>query len=287
MEVKDSKDLDFAQVKKRQDIYAEKQATKIWQEVPSNTNPYISKASLCHGYDLLELMDKKSFIDVVYLLFRGELPSKNEKQLLDKVFIAFINPGPRHPSTRAAIDAGIGKTDSELILPIGLSLLSGESSGASEVESAMRWLRKNRKHEPTLIAKNILTLKQESKSEGLSKAAIAPGFGSHLGGVDELVESIAEEINKLPGAGNVFLWANRFAAALKSHDAGWLSTGLVAAILCDLGFQPRMGAGLFQIMSAPGIFAHAIEVANKPITAMPFVDDEEYIMEFNEEVVDV
>jgi len=53
----------------------------------------------------------------------------------------------------------------------------------------------------------------------------------------------------------------------------------VAAILCELGFQPRMGAGMFQLISAPGIFAHGIEMANKPITAMPFPDDKDYSIE--------
>ncbi len=283
MGTNDSKDHNFAQVEKRQDVYEEKQITKIWQEIPSNTNPYITQASLCHGYDLLELIEKKSFIDVVYLLFRGELPCTNNRQLLEKTFIAFINPGPRHPSTRAAIDAGIGKTDPELILPIGLNLLSGEYCGAAEVESAMRWLRKNRKHSPDLLIESILLENSATESEDIT---IAPGFGTLFGGVDELVLSVANTLKVLPSAGRIMSWADEFVTSLQPHGYSWLSTGLVAAVLCDLGFQPRMGAGLFQMMSAPGIFAHAIEVANKPITAMPFIDDEQYIIEFDKESID-
>ena len=60
---------------------------------------------------------------------------------------------------------------------------------------------------------------------------------------------------------------------------GWLATGVVAAVLTDLGFPPRAAAGIYQIISAPGLLAHGVELANKPLTAMPFISDEDYIIE--------
>jgi citrate synthase len=33
------------------------------------------------------------------------------------------------------------------------------------------------------------------------------------------------------------------------------------------------------LLSAPGLVAHGLEMANKPITAMPFVKDENYVIE--------
>ena len=33
-----------------------------------------------------------------------------------------------------------------------------------------------------------------------------------------------------------------------------------------------------QIAGAPGLLAHAVELANQPTTAMPFVDDEHYVI---------
>ena len=58
----------------RNDVFSERTATKIWQEVESQDNPYLADSCLCHGYDLLELTKKRSFVEVLYLLFRGELP---------------------------------------------------------------------------------------------------------------------------------------------------------------------------------------------------------------------
>lgn len=60
---------------------------------------------------------------------------------------------------------------------------------------------------------------------------------------------------------------------------GWLTTGVVAAVLAELGFQPRAAAGLYQYLCAPGLLAHGIEMSNKPVTSMPFISDKNYVIE--------
>src|SRR3982750_4204076 len=122
------------QVRSRNEPFAQRTATRIWHEEPSGDNPYIARSALCHGYDLFELMDKRSFVDVFYLLFRGELPSKADAQLLQTLMIALINPGPRHPATRAAMNTGVGKTDPVHILPIATAVLGGQHAGSGDVE---------------------------------------------------------------------------------------------------------------------------------------------------------
>lgn len=272
----------FSGVSRRDDQFVKKTVTKLWREIPSTDNPYIAESCHCHGYDVLELMAKRSYPDLVFLLFKGELPTRDDSQLLEKLMIAFINPGPRHPATRAAMNAGVGKTDPSHILPIGLTILGGEHLGAAEIEPAIRWLRKQAKRDPAEVAHELLTnLTREEDEEG--DIHIVPGFGSHYGSIDKMVTRIAQQLTKLPAAGKIMLWADEFSRALIPHNMGWLSTGLVAAVLADLGFQPRMGGGIFQIISAPGLFAHGIELASKPLTAMPFPDDEDYFIETGEE----
>lgn len=60
---------------------------------------------------------------------------------------------------------------------------------------------------------------------------------------------------------------------------GWLATGVAAAAFCDLGFMPRAAAGLFQLLCAPGLLAHGVELANKPVTALPWISDDDYVIE--------
>lgn len=269
----DNKDV-HGKVRRRDDAFSERLHTRIWQEVPKDENPYVAETIRCHGYSLDKLLQKKSFIEVLYLLFRGELPSSDEAQLLEHLMIAVINPGPRHPATRSAIAAGVGKTDKDLILPIALGTMSGSHNGAGEVEPAMRFLRQNRRKNPTDIARRYL----ENWSAIHDEHPI-PGFGATYGGIDPVCQRHASIISKLSGCGAIMEWASEFVDAMKPFGAGWLNTGLAAAVLADLGFQPRYGAGMYQLFTAPGLLAHGIEYSNKAVTDFPFIPDNRYVIE--------
>jgi len=271
-----SEQNDPAGVKSRNEAFAERTATKIWQEIPSPENPYITQQAFCHGYDLLELMQKRSYVDVLYLLLRGNLPTQEERGLLETLMVGLINPGPRHPAARAAMNAGVGKTDNAHILPIALTIYGGKHLGAGEIEPAMRFLRQQRKQPPQDIAEQLLKNTQPTEEGDWH---IAPGFGSRFNGIDVLPCQIALQLLDLPACGNTLQWAHEFATALNQHGMGWLSSGLAAAVFTDLGFNPRAGAGLFQLIAAPGLLAHGVELTNKPITAMPFISDEHYLIE--------
>lgn len=260
------------EVRSRNEAFVDKASTRIWHETPSNDNPYIAQSALCHGYDLQELIAECSFTEVFYLLFKGELPSKEESELLEALMIALINPGPRHNATRAAMNAGIGKSMPVHILPIGLTVMGGDHLGGGEIEPAMRFLRKNQNHSAEDIF-NKLNVSIDNSGQ------TPPGFGSRYGGIDLLTQNIATQLLSMPAAGTALSWGNELANLLHSQGSGWLPTGLAAAIFADLGFQPRMGGALFQLLSAPGLAAHGLELSNKPITAMPYVRDEDYVIE--------
>jgi citrate synthase len=263
---KDNQPSKKVEVRSRNEAFSARAATRIWQEIPADDNPYIASAARCHGYDLFELMEKRSFVDVFYLLFRGELPSADEARLLQALMIGLINPGPRHPATRAAMNVGVGKTDPLHILPIAAGVLGGDHQGGGELEDAMRFLRKNQKSDPA----DLIDFENTEKT---------PGFGQRHGGVDLLAVSIGERLAAMPAAGAALKWGLGFSAALAPSGRGWLTTGVAAAVFADLGFQPRAGGVLFQLLGAPGLVAHGLEVANKPITAMPYVSDADYVIE--------
>ncbi len=273
-----AEELKHEQVRSRNEPFAQRVVTQIWQEEPSSDNPYIAAAALCHGYDLFELMEKRSFVDVFYLLFRGELPTKAEAQLLQALMIALINPGPRHPATRAAMNVGVGKTDPLHILPIAAAVLGGQHSGGGEVESAMHFLSKNLSSNPHEFAKTFLQ-ELTAKNITFENSQTTPGFGKRNGGIELMALGIANRMLKLEGAGNALKWSSEMVSALASHGISWLTTGVAAAVFIDLGFQPRAGGALFQLMGSPGLIAHGLELASKPILAMPFVGDENYVIE--------
>lgn len=264
------------EVKNRNTKFNAKIVSRFWQEVPSNNNPYVSENCRCQGYDLTQLLQKCSYTETLYLLFRGELPDKQQNEMLQKLMIAFINPGPRHPASRAAMLAGVSKSDPSQFLPIALSIFSGEHLGARSLEKNIHFFRKNSQKNPKeLIAEFRLQLNNPTPSlwEPI------PGFGMRFGSIDQYSENIAQMLAALPGAGKSLKWGALLVEQLQTYNLGWLPTGIVAAVLSDLGFTPTAAVGMFQLISAPGLLAHGLEMSGKPLTAMPFLPDEDYTIE--------
>lgn len=255
--------------------FQESATTEIWYEKPSDKNPYIADKSYLHGYDLLDLVQHRSFVDVLFLMFKGELPTPEQAKILETLMIACVSPGPRHPSVRAAMNAGVSKANHEHILPIGLMALGGEYNGAAEVEKAIQFLQKNNSLAPDQIASALFQKAKPIQGDW----HIAPGFGTYYGDVNQMAQELASVLEELPEMGSHFSWGVKFVAFIEDKKLGWLHTGVVAAILADLGIGAREGAGLYQIMSSPGILAHGLEQTHKPIFAMPLLEDEDYVVQ--------
>ena len=261
----------------RDNQFAPRLRTQIWRETPTGDYPYIPSHSHLHGYDIFELLEKRSFVDVFYLLFQGELPTTGQARLLEALMVGLINPGTRHPATRAAINTGIGKTDTAHILPISLMAIGGKHLGGNEVPDAMRFLNKHYRNDPEDV---ISALLESSNPPKEGDWHITPGFGTRFSGIDAIPSKLAKTLSDIPSETPVLAWGTRFAALLEDQaGCGWLTTGVAAAVFSDLGIQPRAGAGLFQLVCAPGLLAHGLEMSNKPITAMPFIDDDHYVFE--------
>ena len=267
---------DSVVVKKRDETFTDKVKSKICQEIPAPANPYIADRVLWHGYDVIELMRHRSLIDVIFLLMKGELPNALQAGQLEQTLILLANPGPRHSATRSVMNASVSKTNPEHFLPIGLSLLGGEYLGAAEVRDAIKFLRRNMRKDPQHLAGELCHAKAGiSQAEGEDNRP-APGYGTHYSGIDSYARSAAAQLASSFPDNEALAWGMQFAKALETMPAGWLLTGVAAAMFVELGFTPHAGAGLYQLAACPGLLAHGIELSGKPITAMPFVSDENY-----------
>jgi len=262
-------------VQQRQGEFASRPVTRIWQEQETATNPYLAESCRCHGYDLFELMQHRRFVEVLLLLFQGELPTPEQTDLMEALMIACINPGPRHPAGRAAMNAGVSRSNTAHILPIALSVMGGTHLGGEEVVAAMRFFQAQQERNPAEVAGELLAAAVPPRKGDWH---IAPGFGSRFGDIDPLATALASQLHEKPGCGHALHWGDCLAQELRSWRLGWLSPGIAAAVFIDLGLPPRAGAGLFQLLCAPGLLAHGLEMADKPITAMPFLDKEHYVI---------
>ncbi len=257
-------------VESRHAPFVERTVTEIWLEKPTEDNPYVASHLYCHGYDLIQLIQERSFVDVLFLLFMGELPNPQQRQLLEATMVALINPGPRHPATQAAMNAAVGKTNPLHILPIGTAVLGGQYSGAGCIEETMHFFNAHSLSDPDTRLQNFMQSEQPEKT---------PGFGKHYGSADPVAAAIATHLASLDAAGNALAWGESFAKKLQPWGQGWLMTGIAAAVFADLNIPPHLGGPLYQLMSAPGLLAHSAELIKKPITSMPFVTDDHYHIE--------
>jgi len=264
-------------------VYAAKAQTSIMFEQPSTENPYVSKANYLHGYNVLELMQQKSFSEVLLLLFIGELPEPHKSQLFERLMIGLMNLGPRHPAVKAAMVAGVSKTNAEHLLPIGLSVLGGADNGAKEVEQAVLFLQNNINNSVDEVVKQFIDL--TNLDQNLGENHPCPGFGNSYGSIDEYTSDLAN--NLITSIANnehypYLMWAQNFSEKLAEYDMGWLKTGLAAAVFCELGIAARESIGLYQLLCAPGIFAHGVEQTHNPITSIPMLSDEQHVYTYQD-----
>jgi len=264
-------------IESRNDQFTSIIKSEITLEIPADENDFLVKEMHTHGYNVLDLMDSCDYIDVFFLLYNGDLPTVEQKLLLSKLSIFLINLGPRHTSARAAANAGIGRTDVNHIVPIAVMGMSGEYNGSKEVEQSMRYLTKHFTQSAEQAINDCLANEQEQSAQVEAERIIAPGFGTDHGGQSPLLNEVKNKLLTISPEQGYLQWANNFVNAMPQNTkCGWRLAGLVAPIFLDLNFEPRMGAGLFQMLSCPGAFAHGIQFSNKPLTDMPFLKDEDY-----------
>ena len=248
-----------------------KASTKICLEKSSETNPYQTEKLYMAGYDIEEVAKCASYSDVLFLLFKGELPTSGaDKELLETLMILLSLPSPRHTASRAAMNAGICKSNAEHLLPISLMALGGSQLGAVEVQNCYQFINK-------CISTDQKNLLEELKGSWDDKRHhIAPGFGQLYGEIDSLSSSFLAKLLEIKPEGKVVKWVYNFSAQLSEIEAGILDVGIAACVFCELGFGARESVGLYQLMRAPGLLAYAMEQTHKPVSAIPMLEDEQY-----------
>lgn len=256
--------------KNKGDAFTQGIPTSIWKEEATVSNPYVTQKAFCYGYNFDEILDQLSYVETLYLLLTGKIATDQQSRLLEICLKMFITPGPRHPATRAAMNAGIGRTEVTHILPISLSVLSADYLGSKEVGSSMKFIQSNFELNPEQIVANI----DDNKLNNLPNPI--PGFGKVFNDVDEFTLKNAQRIEALNFMLPYFEWSLELVKYMQPKGLSWLPSGLIASLFLDLELDYRTGIGLFQILQSPGLVAHGVEKANKPLTDMPFVSEENY-----------
>lgn len=247
--------------------------TSIWREEEEPDNPFAAAACYCHGYDVFgDVVGKASWIEYLYLLFKGERPARAQGRLLEDLAVALANPGPRDPSVHAAMSGGVGGSHNAACLMAALAVGAGQLGGGREVALAMQMWKEcgtNLQSWETRL-KNPL---QEERADVWPRMEHSPGFDPHGASCPTPVRQLLAHL-AAQQTGQALGWLNHHRSLLEHiADSPLAITGVAAAALHDLGFNPAQGEMLFLLLRLPGAAVHALEQREIGFRNFPFFHD--------------
>lgn len=248
--------------------------SRIWLEEPEPNDEFKSRAAYCHGYDVYgEMLGNAGWVDMLYLLFKGEAPSRSQAEALEILAVALANPGPRDASVQAAMCAGVGGSPAAAALMAALAVGAGGAGGAREVFLAMQaWAVCGKDLEGW---KSRWTAEAEHAAEPIEVWPAA----EHPAGFDPLgvdtptpVKQVLARLARLD-LDSRCAWLQANLASMEQATGYPLSlVGVAAAAFGDLGMLPEEGEMLFLLLRLPGAAAHALEQRASGHKRFPFYE---------------
>ena len=244
------------------------------------------------GYPIEELIGQVNFADMVWLMTRGELPSRAESTLLEAALVSAVDHGPQAPSiaiARMTMTCG-GSLNNAMASAV--NVLDDVHGGAGEqaVELYQRiWQLYNLQQDPQQqdlqqqdlqrqdLQKQDLQKTQDEHAletavrEGIaewqqSRTRIIPGFGHRFHPLDPRAPRLLGLVEEAAARGEV---AGHFVAiareverqliAMKGKPIPLNIDGATAVIYAELGFPAPLARGLFCLSRSVGILSHAWE----------------------------
>jgi len=215
------------------------------------------------GYAIEDLIGAVSFPQMIWLMFRGELPSPVEAALLEAVMVAAVDHGPHAPSiaiARMAVTCGLPLNGA---MASAVNALDDVHGGAGEqcmelyADAAAR-IDAGETLEEAIEAAIDASIARYGK--------IIPGFGHRFHPIDPRAPRLLALVDQAVAAGAV---SGRYAAigravedalaARKGKKLPMNIDGISAVVFAELGFPTSLGRGLFLLSRAVGIVAHAWE----------------------------
>lgn len=215
------------------------------------------------GYPIEQLIGNVTFVEMIWLLLRGEVPSRDQATLLEAAMVASVNAGPMSPScsiASMAITCGVGLNNA---IASGINALGDTHGGAGQQcmelydRIAERWNEKADLQQATA---------DELDSIFASGQSFIPGYGHRFHSVDPRSVRLLELADKARDGGHV---SGRYAAIARAIEADLERRkgkrlpinvdGSFAVILAELGFAPPLGRGVFVLARSVGLLAHAWE----------------------------
>lgn len=228
------------------------------------------------GYRQEDLIGNVPFAHVVFLLFEGKLPSKEEGRMMDAILTSSIDHGVTPPTCLAARTVASAGVPLPTAVAAGLLAVGDVHGGA--IENCAKLLQGNAKR-----ANEENKSLEEMASLIIQEVKRVPGLGHRIHTEDPRTKKLfrlAEEL-KISGAHIALIKAiqNKLADARHSMKKKALPInvdGAIAAIISDMGFDWRLGKAFFLLGRAAGLVAHVYEemAREKPMRRLCEIETE-------------
>ncbi|MBK8738678.1 MAG: citryl-CoA lyase [Betaproteobacteria bacterium] len=215
------------------------------------------------GYPIEELIGNVRFPDMIWLMLRGELPSRAQSDLLEAAMVPGVDHGPHAPSiaiARMAVTCGLPLNGA---MASAVNVLDDIHGGAGQQAMELYGAIDAAAGAAGDLVQAAIAVIQRQIDAG---EKIVPGFGHRFHPIDPRTAPLFALVAKAVAAGVV---SGRYAAighaveaalkVIKKRHIPMNIDGITAVIFCELGFEPELGRGLFVLSRSVGILAHAWE----------------------------
>ena len=221
-----------------------------------------------------DLIGNISFSEMVYLLIKGDLPSANNKKMLEAVLVSFCDHGVTPPSTQAARLMASAGSPVNACLAGGILAFGKNHAGA--IENAMKNLQEGVKVSEAYNRSTSETAKFIVE-ELIKKGEKVPGFGHRYHSEDPRARKLIKLAEQYGCNGKHFKLAVEMERILLNEKGIKMNIdGANAAILSDMGFNWRLGCGMFVIGRIPGMLAHVNEEMSNEESFRKIMDFDEF-----------
>ena len=211
------------------------------------------------GYRQEDLIGNIPFSHVVYLLLKGELPSKEHGKMMDAILTACVDHGVTPPTAMASRIVASGGVPLPTAVAAGVLSIGDAHGGA--IEKGAKFLQegimraKNEDISITGIAEMLVKESREKKKRIL-------GFGHRVHTADPRtlrLFSLAKELRIEKDHMNLAKTIEKQLEIQTGKKLPINVDGAIAAISSDMGFDWRLGKAFFLIGRVAGLTAHVYE----------------------------
>jgi citrate synthase len=215
------------------------------------------------GYPIEQLIGRVGFIETIWLMLRGELPSRAQVALLEAAMVASVDHGPQAPSIAIARMATTCGSPINGAMASAINVLGDVHGGAGQQCMELYLEIEAERERAGGLGAAVELILQRRREAGLS---YVPGFGHRFHPLDPRTPRLLSLVDATAEQGVV---DGRFAAIGRAVEDA-ISTGraarvpmnidgVTAVVYCELGFTPELGRGVFILARSVGILAHAAE----------------------------